>query len=44
LKLKDPFVWAACLTALILGGPASVVFAEASAAVPRMETATFGLG
>ena len=32
------------MTALILGGAAPGVFAEAAAAVPRTETATFALG
>ena len=40
MKYKNPFLCAACLTLLMLGGPVSVVFAEA----PRMETATFALG
>jgi len=44
VKFKNPFVCAACLTALMLGGPVSGVFAEVSAALPRMEAATFGLG
>jgi len=44
LKFKNPFVCAACLTLLMLGGPVPGVFTEAAAAVPHTETATFALG